>query len=82
MNATLDTTQYLFAATIIIGFVNGIQLAVDRNWKSFAMFLTAVVSGAIFGFLHWFGLPNIEIGLALAISSSGVYKVAQKVGGA
>ncbi len=77
----MDLSQFAMAAFVIIGFVNGIQFAVDRNWRAFAFFLTAVIGGTVFGALHWFGLPSIEVGLAVGVSSSGVYKVAQKLGG-
>jgi hypothetical protein len=43
--------------------------------------MTAVFAGLLFGFLKWFGLPGPEVGLAVGVSSSGVYKVAQKLGG-
>jgi hydrogenase/urease accessory protein HupE len=70
------------AAFVLIGLVNGVQLANSKQWSSFILFLTAVIAGLVFGYLHWFSLPNMEIGLAVGISSSGVYKVAQKLGGA
>jgi prepilin signal peptidase PulO-like enzyme (type II secretory pathway) len=73
--------QYVMAGFVLIGLVNGIGFALDRQWKPFSMFLTAVAAGLVFGFLGWFGLPSAEIGLAVGIGSSGVYKVAQKVGG-
>jgi hypothetical protein len=77
----MELSQFAMAAFVLIGLVNGIQFAVDRQWKPFTLFMTAVVSGAVFGYLHWFGLPSAEIGLAVGISSSGVYKIAQKLGG-
>lgn len=77
----MNLEQYAMAAFVLIGLVNGIQFALNAEWKSFVMFLTAVVCGTLFGALHWFGLPTAEIGLAVGISSSGVYKVAQKLGG-
>lgn len=77
----MDFSQFAMAAFVIIGLVNGIQFAMDKNWKSFGSFMIAVVSASIFGYLHWFGLPSLEIGVAIGISSSGVYKVAQKLGG-
>lgn len=81
MEAPLELSQYVMAAFVLIGLVNGIQFAIDKNWRAFALWLTAVGSGLLFGFLGWFGLPSAEIGLAVGISSSGVYKVAQKLGG-
>ena len=77
----MNLEQYVMAAFVIIGLVNGIQFAILRQWQSFAFFMTAVVAGLLFGFLKWFGLPSPEVGLAVGISSSGVYKVAQKIGG-
>jgi hydrogenase/urease accessory protein HupE len=77
----MDLTQFAMAGFVIIGLVNGIQFAFNRNWQAFAFFITAVVAGAVFGYLKWFGLPSMELGLAVGISSSGVYKVAQKLGG-
>ena len=78
----LDLGQFAFAATVVIGFVNGISLAIDQDWKGFALFVTALIAATVFGILHWFGLPSAEVGFAIGISSSGVYKVAKKIGGA
>lgn len=77
----MNLEQFAMAAFVLIGLVNGIQFALDRNWSSFVKFMTAVVAGGLFGYLHWFGLPSLEIGLAVGISSSGIYKTAQKLGG-
>ena len=77
----MDLSQYAMAGFVLIGLVNGIQFALEKNWKSFVFFGAAVIAGLVFGFLGWFGLPNMEIGLAVGLSSSGVYKVAQKLGG-
>ncbi len=76
----MDLGQFAFAATVIIGLVNGIQFAFNRNWQAFVFFLVAVIAGTAFGALHWFGLPSIELGFALGVSSSGVYKLGQVVG--
>lgn len=73
--------QYVLAGFVLVGLVNGVGFAVDRNWKSFVFFLTAVIMGTVFGYLKWFGLPSAEIGIAVGIGSSGVYKISQKLGG-
>ena len=65
---------------VLIGLVNGVQFALDKNWPSFIKFLTAVVAGGIFGYLKFFGLPSIEIGLAVGVGSSGVYKTITQLG--
>lgn len=77
----MNLEQYAMAAFVIIGLVNIVQLGLDRNWKSFAKALCAVFAATLFGLLKWFGLPSAEVGLAVGISSSGLYKVAQKLGG-
>lgn len=77
----MNFEQFAMAGFVLIGLVNGIKLALDRNWKSFALFCTAVVAGTVFGALQWFGLPSAEIGLAVGISSSGVYTIAKRIGG-
>lgn len=76
-----DLSTFTMAAFVIVGLVNGVQFAFDRNWKSFVFFMVAVVAGTVFGAIHWFYLPSAEIGLAVGVGSSGVYKVAQKLGG-
>lgn len=75
----MDLGQFAVATTAIIGLVNGIQL-LKTDRLGFLYFLCAVVAGSVFGYLHWFGLPSIELGFAVGLSSSGVYKVAQKLG--
>ena len=77
----MDLTQFAMGTFVLIGLVNGIQFAIDKQWGSFVKFLTAVIAGGIFGYLHWFGLPSLEIGLAVGIGSSGVYKAFTKLGG-
>ena len=68
------------AAAVIIGFVNGIQLAFEPDRRGFYYFLAALGAGVALGALHYYGL-TIELGILAAIGSSGVYKVAKKVGG-
>ena len=75
-----ELDQYVMAAFVLIGLVNGIKL-LENDKKGFVYFLTAVIAGTIFGAFKLFGLPNAEVGLAIGISSSGVYKLSQKLGG-
>lgn len=77
----MDLTQFAFGAAMLVGLVNVVKLAFEQNWKSFGLAMVAVVGGLVFGFLGWFGLPSPEIGLALALASSGVYEIAQRAGG-
>ena len=76
-----ELSQFALASFVLIGLVNGVQFAVRKEWASFIFFMTAVLAGGLFGYLQWFGLPSTELGLAVGIASSGVYKVATKVGG-
>lgn len=73
--------QYALATFVLIGLVNGIQFAINKEWNRFVLWIVAVIAGTLFGFLRWFGLPGIEMGLAVGINSSGVYKVGQVIGG-
>jgi len=77
----MDLTQYVIATATLIGFVNGVKLAIDHNWNSFGLFAVSVLGGTLFGFLHWFMLPSPEVGFALGIAASGTYEVAQRAGG-
>lgn len=76
-----ELNQFVMGSFVVIGLVNGIQLAFNKQWVSFGKFAVAVVAGGVFGALQWFGLPSIQIGIAVGISSSGVYKVVQKLSG-
>ena len=77
----MDLTQFAMASFVLIGLVNGVQFAINREWDRFILFVVAVVAGVVAGYLKFFGLTGVEVGLAVGIASSGVYKVAQKVGG-
>lgn len=67
------------AIAVIIGIVNGVQLF-ETNRKGFIYFVIALVTGIVLGLIGFFGL-NLESGIVTALASSGLYKVAQKVGG-
>ncbi len=74
-----DFSQYAFAGFVIIGLVNGIKFAFDREWESFIFFSVAIFSGVVFGAMQLFGIPSVEMGLGIGIFSSGVYKVSQNI---
>ena len=73
--------QYALGSFVVIGFVNGVNFALEKQWPSFIRFFIAVLAGTAIGALGWFGLPGIEMGLALGIASSGVYKSLQVLRG-
>lgn len=77
----MDFTQFAIGSAMIIGLVNIVKLAVDRNWKSLALASAAVLFGLLLGFLQWFGIPSPEVGLGIALASSGAYEVTQRIGG-
>lgn len=68
------------ALAAIIGLINGFRL-LEVNRKGFYYFIGAVVAGLLFGYLHWFGLVDLQAGLVVALASSGVYRVGQMIGG-
>lgn len=63
----------------IIGVISGLQLLLEKQYKSFAYYSGAIVTGVIFGYLHYFGLSGIEAGLAAGIISAGGYKLVKIV---
>jgi hypothetical protein len=71
------TTQYATGALAIIGLINGINFAVEQNWKSFVKFLCSVIIGIALGSFQWFGIPSAEVGLLLGLAASGAYKALQ-----
>ena len=77
----INLEQFAMGTFVLIGLVNGIQFALDKKWGSFIKFLTAVIGGALFGYLQFFGLPSLEIGIFVGIGSSGVYKAVSKLNG-
>ena len=69
------------AGLAIIGLVNGMRLLQQKNNWGFAFFAVAVLTGILFGYIHWFGLADIEAGFLAGLASSGLYRVGEKVGG-
>lgn len=61
----------------IIGFVNMFGMGMDGNIKSFGKAFIGVVLGAIFGYLGYFGIKGVEMGLLVGLSASGFYKLTQ-----
>ena len=68
----------LIAIAVVIGIVNGVKLFNEAR-ESFYYFLLALAIGVALGFFGYFGL-TIETGVIVALSSSGLYKVATKIG--
>lgn len=75
----MNFEAYALAGSILIGLVNGIDIAYNKDWKSLAKFILAIGLGMLFGYLNWFSLPSLEVGLAIGLSSSGVYKLVSKI---
>lgn len=70
----------LLAIGLLVGLVNVVKLKFPAV-EGFYAFLLSLVFGALLGFLQWYGVTSIEQGILLAFVASGVYKIAQKVGG-
>lgn len=73
--------QFVLGSFFLIGLVNIVNLALTGNWSSFIKAMFAVIAGGVLGALKFYNIPNIEIGLALGVASSGVYKGFQVSGG-
>lgn len=74
--------QYAVAIAALIGFVNGLRLLQDKNYWGFLYFALAVVAGGVFGYMHWFSLPSVEVGVLVGLGSSGFYRLQQVRGSA
>lgn len=72
--------QSLIAVAAIIGIVNGISLLNAPQVTSFVKFAIALVVGILFGVFGLFGL-TVATGLIVGLTSSGLYKVTQNIGG-
>ncbi len=73
--------EFGVAAGVIIGLVNGFRLLEQPNKKGFFYFLGALGAGILFGAVGLFGVPSIEVGIEIALASSGLYRVGQVVSG-
>lgn len=73
--------QYAVAAAAVIGLINGVRLLKAGDRWGFIFFAMAILAGILFGYMNWFGVPSIEIGLLVGLASSGFYRVAEKSGG-
>lgn len=75
--------ENLTAVAVIIGVVRGVTLALAQTkfpLSSLVGFVLALVTGVVLGLLHYFGL-TVETGIVAALTATGVYQVAKKVGG-
>ncbi len=71
--------ENIYSIAVIIGLVNGVRLF-KENRESFLYFCLALAIGIGFGVAGLYGF-TLETGILAALASSGLYKVAQKVGG-
>ncbi len=71
------------AVAVIIGIVRGIVAVLQQYTKidvtSVLGVVLSLIVGIILGFLHYFGL-TIETGIIAALTGTGVYQLAKKVG--
>ena len=69
----------LQAMAVVIGIVNGIRLAKENDKWGFILFTIALIVGVGLGLLRYFGL-TVETGIVIALASSGLYRISEKVG--
>jgi len=72
----------IVGGAVIIGIVRGLSLIPSKTFviDGFVAFLLSLGLGVLFGLLHLFGL-DLQTGIITALSATGVYQVAKKVGG-
>lgn len=71
----------IIGGAVIIGIVRGLTLIPQSQFKidGFVAFLISLSLGVLFGLFNQFGL-NLETGIITALSATGVYQIAKKVG--
>jgi prepilin signal peptidase PulO-like enzyme (type II secretory pathway) len=74
------SADLVVAVAIIIGIVNGVTLLNAPQVTPFVKFLIALALGLLFGVIGLFGM-NLETGIIAGLSSSGLYKLSQNIGG-
>lgn len=72
--------ENLQAIAVVIGIVNGARLLKNADKWGFIFFCIALFVGVLLGIFSMFGL-NVEMGIVVALASSGLYRVGEKVGG-
>ena len=72
--------QSVLAVGAIIGVINAITKQFPQV-HGLVGIVVSVLLGAVLGFFNYLGVEGIEMGILVGLSASGVYKVAQKVGG-
>ena len=68
------------AGLAIVGFINAVQKQFPQVAGLIGVGL-AIVMGAVIGYFNYFGVEGIQNGILIGLASSGVYKLATKVGG-
>ena len=71
--------ENILAIGLIIGLVNVVKMSFP-NIQGLWAFLISLGFGILMGYLHWFGVLNIEQGVLLAFVASGAYKLSQNTG--
>lgn len=64
---------------LLIGLINVVQMTFPQV-KGVYAFLLQIVFGIAMGYLHWFGVASIELGVLYAFVASGAYKLSQNIG--
>lgn len=68
-----------FIAIALIGLVQFGKLVEEKNYRSAAKIVAAVVIGALAGYFDLGGIATVEAGIEAGLVASGAYTVAQKV---
>lgn len=71
--------EYIIVTTMVIGVVEAVRAAFDRNWRTVATIVLAGLVGAVCGFFSVEGL-TVFSGIAVGLSASGAVAVAKRVG--
>lgn len=70
--------ETITGAMAIIGFVNGFDLLLRGEYRSFGKFAIGIIAGIVLGYLGFFGIKGVEAGLGMGLAGSGLYKMGQQ----
>jgi hypothetical protein len=72
--------ENVLAIGLLVGLVNVVKMQFPEV-KGLWAFILSLGFGILLGYLHWYGVKDIEQGVLLSFVASGVYTIAVKTGG-
>lgn len=70
--------EYILVTTMVIGIVELVKKAFDRDFRSVCIIIAATLVGALCGYFGIEGI-TVPVGIALGLGASGVVTLAKKI---